>query len=123
MLANLPKDFIGEHSRKLLKFLKQNLALPHTAFKQGFALNDEIEDAIVMSLQAFVVKLNEEQLRPFIISIVKWAMKQKDAGFNVFKATMLCQVLAGIVHSLKEFFVPLFGLYFEPLILEALKYI
>ena len=76
-----------------------------------------------MCLQAFVVKLNEEQLRPFISSIVKWAMKSNDAGFNILKVTMLCQVLTGIVHSLREFFIPLFSLYFEPLILEALKYL
>jgi hypothetical protein len=36
---------------------------------------------------------------------------------------MLCQVLTGVLHTLREFFVPLIGLYFEPVILDVLKYL
>jgi hypothetical protein len=105
-----------------LKFLKQTLALPYQTQKQGLQLAHEVETAIVICLQAFVVKLNEEQLRPFILSIVNWAMKPTDSGFNPLKATILCQVLIGVLHTLREFFVPLIGLYFEPVILEVLRY-
>jgi hypothetical protein len=92
--------------------------------KQGYHLHDENEALLVLCIQAFVVKLNEEQLRPFILSIVKWAMNAKEEeSFNVYKATILCQALSGVLHTLREFFVPLIALYFEPVILEVLKYL
>ena len=100
------------------------LALPYTTTKQGLQLHDENENLIVLCIQAFVVKLTEEQLRPFILSITKWAMKVKEGeSFNVYKATVLCQVLVGVLHTLREFFLPLIGLYFEPVILEVLKFL
>jgi len=58
-----------------------------------------------------------------VLKISQWAMKSKQSGFNVYKATSLCQVLIGILHTLREFFVPLIGIYFEPVILELLKYL
>ena len=124
MLAALPKEFISEHSKKLLKFLKQTLALPYATVQQGFTVSSEIEELLVQCVQAFIIKLTEEQLRPFILSIVKWAMKvnSKTGGFNIYKASMLCQVLIGVLHALREFFVPLIGLYFEPVILLVFKH-
>lgn len=60
MLSSLPKEFIGEHSKKLLRFLKESLALPYHAESQGLSVSSEIEGLIVQCVQAFVVKLNEE---------------------------------------------------------------
>ena len=49
-------------------------------------------------------------------------MKSKGNGFNISKATILCQVLVGVLHTLREFFIPLIGLYLDPVILQALTH-
>jgi hypothetical protein len=39
---------------------------------------DEVEVAIVQAFQQFVVKLNEEQLRPMIAKLMKWGFRARD---------------------------------------------
>ena len=34
---------------------------------------------------------------------------------------MLCKLLTGVLNTLKEFFVPLFPIYFEPMIVHVLN--
>lgn len=38
----------------------------------------EVEDAIAHSYEQFVIKMNDEQLRPLIVKQAKWAFKSKE---------------------------------------------
>ena len=38
---------------------------------------DMVEKAIVCSFQRFVIKLNEDQLGPVVLKLVKWASKKQ----------------------------------------------
>ena len=66
-----------------------------------------------------MVKLNEEQLRPVVLKVVQWAMKEKDdQEFDFNKALVLCQLLSGVLQTLKEFFVPFLAIFLEPALLK-----
>lgn len=77
VLKNLPSKFVQEHSKKLTTFLKECFNLPSKVAKQGKEVNEAIQASIVACFNSFVVKLSEEQLRPIIASVTKWAMKEK----------------------------------------------
>ena len=48
-------------------------------------------------------------------------MKAKEGKeFNHYKAIMLCKLLTGVLNMLKEFFIPIFPLYFEGLLVTVL---
>ena len=122
MITSLPQSFIQSHSQKFLKFFKTVFALPFKLAKDGLSLDVTIQEQIVDCFSSFVIKLSEEQLRPIILSLTKWAMKTKeDKEFNHYKVIMLCKLLTGVLNTLKEFFVPLFPIYFEPMIVHVLN--
>lgn len=84
-------------------------------------MSDAISDGIVSCFTAFVVKLSEEQLRPVILRITKWAMKEKgEEAFDFQKALMFCKLLSGVLETLKEFFVPLIAIFYDNGILKIL---
>ena len=73
-------------------------------------------------LQAFIIKLNEEQLRPIVVKLTKWGMKAaEEEHADCIKATTLCQALSGILEVLKEFFLPMFGVFFEPVLMALIN--
>ena len=78
----------------------------------------EVETAIAESYQQFVVKMNEEQLRPLIVKQAKQAFKQNEEGFlfNKHKAIVFFRTINILLTGLKEFFVPLLPLYFDKLL-------
>ena len=121
MIKNMPQTFIQAHNQKFLKFFKNVFALPHKLDKASLSLDDEIQEQIVDCFSSFVIKLSEEQLRPIILNLIKWAMKAKEGKeFNHFKTIMLCKLLTGVLNTLKEFFVPFFPIYFEPMIVVVM---
>ena len=121
IMRNLPSKFVQEHSKKFTTFLKECFSLPAKANKAGREVNDSLLTSIVDCFNAFVVKLSEEQLRPVVASVTKWAMKEKgEQEFDFHRALVLCKLLTGVLDSLKEFFVPLLGIFFEPAILRII---
>ena len=121
MLKNIPAKFVQEHSKKFILFLKECFALSSRASKQGKDISDGIQSCIVECFNSFVIKLTEEQLRPVIVSITKWAMKEKNEHeFDFHKAVIFCKLLSGVLETLKEFFVPLLAIFFEPAILKII---
>ena len=121
MLKNLPPKFIQENNKKFIAFNKEIFSLSSRAAKKSVQLSEDISDAIIDCFNAFVVKLSEEQLRPCILRITKWAMKEKgEQEFDFHKALIFCKLLSGVLETLKEFFVPLIGIFFEAGILKIL---
>ena len=56
-----------------------------------------------------------------ILSVTKWAMKEKsEQEFDFHKAVIFCKLLSGVLDTLKEFFVPLLAIFFEPAILKII---
>ena len=48
-------------------------------------------------------------------------MREKnEQEFNFYKALMLCKLLCGVLETLREFFVPLVAIFFEPAILKIM---
>ena len=66
---------------------------------------DAVEDSIVKSFQQFVIKLNEDQLGPVIVQLVKWAQKG-DQEINMHRQIMLFKAMTGIVEALGEYAIP-----------------
>lgn len=121
VLKNLPSKFVQEHSQKFITFLKECFALPYKAHKQGVPVSQEVQDAIVECFNSFVVKLSEDQLRPVILKVTKWAMRESgEQEFDFHKALMFCKLVSGVLETLREFFVPLFGIFYESGILKIL---
>ena len=56
-----------------------------------------------------------------MLKVTKWAMREKsEQEFDFHKALMLCKLLSGVLETLREFFVPLLALFFEPAILKIM---
>jgi hypothetical protein len=55
--------------------------------------SDAIEQSICESFVQFVIKLNEDQLKPMIVKLVKWAYRKKDEEksfpYNLHRTTVL----------------------------------
>ena len=68
---------------------------------------DSSSPLIVECFNAFILKLNEETLRPIIVVFAKWAQKDPRRRLVFF------QVMCGCLNTLREFFVPLIKIYFD----------
>ena len=68
-----------------------------------------------------MVKLNEEQLRPLVVKQVKKAFKEGEEMWDMHKAIMMVRVMNTLLDGLKEYFVPLIGLYIDKII-DILKF-
>ena len=123
MIENLPQAFVQSHNQKFRKFFKIMLSLSAKIEKKAINIDvRSIQDQSVKAFSAFAVKLNEEQLRPIVLSLTKWALKTKDGQeINHQKAIVLCKLFSCVLETLKEFFVPFLPLYFETFIMPALK--
>lgn len=103
----------------MCKFLSAALKLPYLYQKatEGSDMSevDSVEAAIVNCFVAFIVKLNEAQLRPVILKLLKSASKvSENAGaFPVHKTLVFFKLANALLESLREFFVPSYSLYFE----------
>jgi len=78
----------------------------------------EVDEAIAQSYEQFVIKMNEEQLRPLVVKQTKFSFKSmadSDSGFpyNLHKAISFIRSMNVLLSGLREFFVPLLPLYFE----------
>jgi len=62
---------------------------------------------LVECFNAFILKLNEEVLRPIIVSLAKWSAKESKRKLVFF------QIMNGCLDTLREFFVPMVKIYFE----------
>ena len=79
MIENLPQAFVQSHNQKFRKFFKIMLSLSAKIEKKAINIDvRSIQDQSVKAFSAFAVKLNEEQLRPIVLSLTKWALKTKD---------------------------------------------
>ena len=72
---------------------------------------DEVEAEMVASFQQFVIKLNEDQLGPVVLQLVKWAQKSpKDlyspCNLNLHRQILLFRALSGLLDQLGEYAVP-----------------
>jgi len=72
---------------------------------------DKVEHEIVRAIQAFVIKLNEDQLGPVLLSLVKWAQKSPKQLYgpcqvNLHRQTLLFKVSSGILDQLGEYAGP-----------------
>jgi hypothetical protein len=99
----------------MTQFFKQVCSLPQTYFKKNAQCDmvqlDEVESEIVQSIQTFVIKLNEDQLGPLILSLVKWAQKSPKQQYgacelNLHRQVLLFKVSSGILEQLGEYAVP-----------------
>lgn len=80
---------------------------------------------MVQAFQQFVVKLNEDQLGPVVIQLVKWAKKAPKEGsgtgtINLHRQIILFKAMSGVVNSLGEYAVPFIQLQM-PNITEVLE--
>jgi len=76
---------------------------------------DEVENAIIKCFVAFVVKMNEGQLRPQLVKLLKTVQKasQGPLPFNLHKSLVFFKLMTSILNHLKELFLPSYSLYFE----------
>ena len=81
-----------------------------------------VVDSIVGCFTAFVLNLNEDNMRPMLTKLSKWAMKQKGDEYNLDRANIMCRLLTGLLETLREFFIPLIvPICFEPVILPLMN--
>jgi hypothetical protein len=78
-LEGMSKQFSEEFWSKISQFFREAFSLPQAVYKNSgrsdLAQLDEIETAIVEAFSKFVIKLNEDQLGPIVLKLVKWAKK------------------------------------------------
>jgi hypothetical protein len=75
---------------------------------------------LVEFFNAFVLKLNEQTLRPIVVTLAKWASKSDE--LDQTKQLILMQVFNGALATLKEFFVPYLSIYFDSTILASFEF-
>jgi len=72
---------------------------------------------MVEAFSQFVVKLNEEQLRPIVVKLMKWGFKRAQSPENfpykLHRLILFFKVTSGVTDLLKEFFVPLLPIYID----------
>ena len=102
MIRRLPQSFISEHYQKFVTFFKQMFGLP--------VQRPESTEWLVLSFNAFVLKLNEETLRPIVSSLSKWSTKHSKRQIVFF------EILCGCLETLHEFFVPMVRIYFDSIV-------
>jgi hypothetical protein len=103
LVRRLPQSFITEHHSKFVLFFKQMYGLP---LKQPCCTAH-----IVACFNAFILKMNEDTLRPIIVALAKWSTKDPHRKLVFF------EILCGCLDTLREFFVPMFKIYFDSLAL------
>lgn len=122
VIQRIKKEFVGENHKRLFAFFKTAFGLTLAFHKQAgsdMAAVRDVEQAIADSYMQFVVKMNEEQLRPLVVKQVKHAFK---ADVNKHKAIVFFRTVNTVLNGMKEFFVPLLPLYFDKL-LEVLVFL
>lgn len=62
---------------------------------------------LVDCFSAFILKLNEETLRPIIVSLAKWSSKESS------RKQVFFEIMCGCLNTLREFFVPMVKIYFD----------
>ena len=81
---------------------------------------EDINSLKVTCFNKFVLKLNEEQLRPIVHGLAKWSLKSKGDLLDLNKVNVFCLSICGTLETLREFFVPLMSLFFEPVLMRVL---
>jgi len=99
VIRRLPQGFISEYSQKFVLFFKQMYGLP--------VEKPECTPLLVECFNSFILKLNEEVLRPIIASLAKWSAKVNE------RQLVFYHILNGCLETLREFFVPLVKIYFD----------
>jgi hypothetical protein len=63
------------------------------------------------------MKLNDEQLRPQLIKILKMVTKKKEGEhvipYDLHKSVIFFRLMTGILATIKDFFVPSYSVYFD----------
>ena len=67
----------------------------------------ETTPLLVNCFSAFILKLNEEVLRPIIANLAKWSHKAQQ------RKLVFYSLLEGCLETLREFFVPLAKIYID----------
>jgi hypothetical protein len=99
VIRRLPQSYVTEHHQKFVVFFKQMYGLPVKVPKCTALLVD--------CFSAFILKLNEETLRPIIVSLSKWSSKEAQRKLVFF------EIMCGCLNVLREFFVPMVKIYFD----------
>lgn len=115
VLQGLSKQFCSEEWAKLSKFFRTAFGLAQVSYKHNGKCElpkvDDVERAVVEAFQRFVIKLNEDQLGPVILKLVKWANKSSknlygDSALNWHRQIISFKALNGVVEQLGEYSVP-----------------
>ena len=74
----------------------------------SFAIKNPNKTNLVVScFNAFILKMNEETLRPIIMNLAKWSSSESSRKIVFF------EILCGCLNTLREFFVPMVKIYFD----------
>lgn len=131
VIQRVKKEFIIENHKKIFAFFKNAFAITYTFFKTHGNIDmsnvREVEESIAQSYLQFVIKMNEEQLRPLIVKQAKFSFKEKSdedssLPYNIHKSICFMRTMNVILGGLREFFVPLMPLYFDN-ILNFISYL
>jgi hypothetical protein len=81
VIQRVKKEFIVENHLKIFEFFKDAFSITYTYQRVHNHIDMpnvvQVDESIAHSYQQFVVKMNEEQLRPLIVKQTKWAFKAK----------------------------------------------
>jgi len=122
VIQRVKKEFIIENHKKIFSFFKNAFSISYSFYKTHGNVDmnrvRDVEESIAKCYEQFVIKMNEEQLRPLIVKHAKFSFKEKaenEAGFafNLHKSISFIRTMNVLLGGLREFFVPLMPLYFE----------
>ena len=122
VLMSLPKQFNEAEWSKISQFFREAFSLAQVAYKNNGKCDlkdvDQVEASMVSSFQKFVVKLNEDQLGPVILKLVKWAKKSPKELYggneiNWHRQITMMKALSGVLEQLGEYAVPFLRLQTE----------
>ena len=119
IFRNLKKDFIEEYNEGISKFLQKAFLIPQTWEKSTQTpLRDvsQIHDAVLGSFKTFILKLNEVQLKPIFLRLVKWASKPIDSKAtkpikDLDRLYVFFKVVNCLLETLMSIFTPYLSYY------------
>jgi hypothetical protein len=121
VFRGLKKDFIEEFHTGIAKFMnKCFLIVPTWEANTGEQINEteQILNPILLSFRAFILKLNELQLKPLFLRLVKWAKKPVDKTAekpikNLDRVYVFFRAVNTILETLMSIFSPYMTYYID----------
>ena len=110
----LKKDFIEEYYEGISKFFHKSFLIPQTWEKNTqtpLTSVFHIHNWVLSSFKAFVLKLNEIQLKPLFAKLVKWASKPLNKSVKPVKDLDKLYIFFKVVNCLLETLMSIFTPY------------